>query len=85
MGRLPAPGQHAYEALQLARYEQGQYFLSHEDGFPPALAAENGFQRAATLLLYLNDVPQVCEGGCLGVVVCGWCVRGVWVVPRCWA
>jgi hypothetical protein len=41
------------------RYEAGQHFLAHEDAFPPELAAGNGFQRHATLLLYLNDVQQV--------------------------
>jgi hypothetical protein len=41
------------------RYTTGQHFLAHEDGFPPLLATSNGFQRHATLLLYLNDVQQV--------------------------
>jgi hypothetical protein len=41
------------------RYTTGQHFLAHEDGFPPLLANANGFQRHATLLLYLNDVQQV--------------------------
>ncbi|KAJ9510735.1 hypothetical protein QJQ45_027631, partial [Haematococcus lacustris] len=44
----------------VARYEAAQHFLSHEDAFPLRLARANGFQRRATLLLYLNDVP---EGG----------------------
>lgn len=57
-GQLPAPGQYCYEALQVARYEPGQYFMSHEDGFPVELAHTNGFNRHATLLLYLNDVQQ---------------------------
>lgn len=48
------------EGLQVAKYEKGEHFLSHEDGFPTKLAEENGFQRQATVLLYLNDVP---EGG----------------------
>ncbi len=30
--------------------------MAPQDGFPPELAARNGFQRAATLLVYLNDV-----------------------------
>ncbi|GLC36825.1 hypothetical protein PLESTB_000779000 [Pleodorina starrii] len=55
-GKLPRSGQYCYEALQVARYETGQHFLAHEDGFPPALASSNGFQRHATLLVYLNDV-----------------------------
>lgn len=45
--------------LLCCRYETGQHFLSHEDGFPALLATANGFQRHATLLLYLNDVQQV--------------------------
>jgi hypothetical protein len=43
----------------VSRYTTGQHFLAHEDGFPPLLANSNGFQRHATLLLYLNDVQQV--------------------------
>ncbi|GIM09885.1 hypothetical protein Vretimale_13685 [Volvox reticuliferus] len=57
-GRMPHSGQYCYEALQVARYDMGQHFLAHEDGFPPHLAASNGFQRHATLLVYLNDVPR---------------------------
>lgn len=57
-GKLPRPGQYCYEGLQLAQYQAGQHFLSHEDGFPPALAQQNGFQRHATLLLYLNSTEQ---------------------------
>lgn len=37
-----------------------QHFLAHEDAFPLGLARNNGFQRRATLLLYLNTVAQVC-------------------------
>jgi hypothetical protein len=37
----------------------GQHFLSHEDGFPGAAALEKGYNRRATLLVYLNDVPEV--------------------------
>jgi hypothetical protein len=33
--------------------------LAHEDGFPGAAALEKGYNRRATLLVYLNDVPQV--------------------------
>eukprot|EP00879_Flechtneria_rotunda_P022671 GHRR01023943.1.p3 GENE.GHRR01023943.1~~GHRR01023943.1.p3 ORF type:complete len:141 (+),score=55.45 GHRR01023943.1:1041-1463(+) len=36
----------------------GQHFLSHEDGFPASIALEKGYQRRATLLVYLNDVQQ---------------------------
>lgn len=55
-GRLPARSQFCFEALQLARYTHGQHFLAHEDGFPVPMAAENGFQRSATFVMYLNDV-----------------------------
>jgi hypothetical protein len=41
----------------------GQHFLAHEDGFPGAAALEKGYNRRATLLVYLNDVPQVSNGG----------------------
>ncbi|WIA13265.1 hypothetical protein OEZ85_006853 [Tetradesmus obliquus] len=57
-GKLPAGGQYCYESPQVARYLPGQHFLSHEDAFPALLATANGFQRHATLLLYLNDVQQ---------------------------
>lgn len=43
---------HLYEILA------GQHFLSHEDGFPANIALDKGYQRRATLLVYLNDVPQ---------------------------
>jgi hypothetical protein len=55
-GKLPRPGQYCYESLQITRYQQGQYFLAHEDAFPVRQAATNGFQRHATLLVYLNAV-----------------------------
>jgi collagen type III alpha len=48
------------EMPQVARYTPGQHFLAHEDAFPPAAALQRGFQRRATLLVYLNDVE---EGG----------------------
>ena len=35
----------------------GQHFLAHEDAFPVNTALEKGYQRRATLLCYLNDVP----------------------------
>lgn len=57
---VPKSGSFVFEGLQVAKYEQGEYFLSHEDGFPKPLAEENKFQRRATVLLYLNDVS---EGG----------------------
>ncbi|CAL8468053.1 g7592 [Coccomyxa elongata] len=59
-GRLPKPGQFCFESLQVARYQDGQYFMAHEDAFPLHVVPENRFQRTATLLLYLNDVA---EGG----------------------
>ena len=31
-GRLPRPGQYCFEALQVAVYQTGQYFMSHEVG-----------------------------------------------------
>lgn len=55
---MPRPGQHTFEGLQVANYESGQYFKSHEDAFPQELAGTNGFQRQATVLLYLNDVQR---------------------------
>ena len=36
----------------------GQHFLSHEDAFPADIAKQKGYQRRATLLVYLNDVQQ---------------------------
>eukprot|EP00877_Chromochloris_zofingiensis_P009202 jgi/Chrzof1/4535/Cz14g17110.t1 len=59
-GRMPAAGQYCFECPQVARYHTGQHFLSHQDAFPLPLARSNGFQRHATLLVYLNDVF---EGG----------------------
>lgn len=29
-GRMPKPGQYTFESPQLARYTEGQHFLSHE-------------------------------------------------------
>jgi hypothetical protein len=57
---VPKSGSMVLEGLQVAKYEQGEHFLSHEDGFPKQLAEEQQFQRRATVLLYLNDVA---EGG----------------------
>ena len=48
-----------FEEPQLVRYAPGQYFNWHYDAVPPTLL-NNGGQRVATLLVYLNDVP---EGG----------------------
>eukprot|EP00899_Mesostigma_viride_P004649 jgi/Mesvir1/14185/Mv09642-RA.1 len=60
-GQLPGPGKFCFELTQFARYQRGEHFLSHEDAFPLPVAVTKGFQRRATVLLYLNDVP---EGGC---------------------
>eukprot|EP00892_Ulva_mutabilis_P004664 jgi/Ulvmu1/256/UM001_0260.1 len=57
-GVMPKVGKYAFEGLQVANYQSGQYFRSHEDGFPHELAGINGFQRRATVLMYLNDVEQ---------------------------
>ncbi|WIA11416.1 hypothetical protein OEZ85_011533 [Tetradesmus obliquus] len=56
--RPTAPTQLAPELPQIAHYLPGQHFLSHEDGFPSAIALDKGYQRRATLLIYLNDVLQ---------------------------
>merc|ERR1711971_1217233 len=53
-GIAPLPGSLGLENLQVARYEHGQHYLAHHD------ATRTRFQRRATLLIYLNDVP---EGG----------------------
>lgn len=55
---MPRPGQYTFEGLQVAQYQSGQFFSSHEDAFPLELAGKNGFQRRATVLMYLNDVEQ---------------------------
>lgn len=39
----------------MTRYQKGQHFGTHEDAFPTPTARSNGFQRRATVLLYLND------------------------------
>lgn len=59
-GELPPAGTFCFEQLQVVKYQQGQSLPSHEDGFPQDLAKEWGFQRRATLQVYLNDVA---EGG----------------------
>ncbi|EFJ42400.1 hypothetical protein VOLCADRAFT_107241 [Volvox carteri f. nagariensis] len=52
------PGQTAFELPQVARYQPGQHFLTHEDAFPAAVVGSKGYQRRATLLVYLNDCEQ---------------------------
>ena len=50
----------SYELPQVAHYRGGEYFRTHEDAFPPEVSAKKGYQRRATVLVYLNDVA---EGG----------------------
>lgn len=71
-GKLPNHKQLCFEALQVAKYEAGQFFRSHEDGFPIETARLNGFQRRATVLVYLNDVA---EGGATRFDRLGFAVR----------
>jgi hypothetical protein len=70
-GRMPLPRQYTFEAPQVTRYlppeaaagrARGQLFGAHEDAFPRVVARANGFQRHATLLLYLNGRAPT-EGG----------------------
>ena len=51
-------GKWAFELPQVAHYSGGEYFKAHEDGFPIAVAAQKGYQRRATVLVYLNDVEK---------------------------
>mmetsp|Transcript_3531 Transcript_3531/g.10169 ORF Transcript_3531/g.10169 Transcript_3531/m.10169 type:complete len:388 (+) Transcript_3531:65-1228(+) len=51
-------GDWACEQPQLARYSAGQHFLTHFDSFPRDIVAQKGYQRKATLLVYLNDVEK---------------------------
>jgi len=44
-----------FEEPQLVRYQPGQRFTWHYDAVPPTML-NNGGQRLATLLVYLNDV-----------------------------
>ena len=48
---------HRSEEPQLVRYQPGQYFNWHYDAVPTTKLV-NGGQRVATLLVYLNDVPD---------------------------
>ncbi|GLI68159.1 hypothetical protein VaNZ11_012497 [Volvox africanus] len=57
--RPSQPGQVAFELPQVARYQPGQHFLTHEDAFPTTVVGSKGYQRRVTLLVYLND----CEEG----------------------
>ena len=51
-------GEWAFELPQVAHYSGGEYFKKHEDAFPIGIATEKGYQRRATVLVYLNDVPN---------------------------
>ena len=57
-GKRPLFKQYCFEGLQVAEYNQGQFFMAHEDAFPTDIANENRFQRHATVLLYLNNVAH---------------------------
>lgn len=48
----------AFELPQVAHYSGGEYFKAHEDGFPLSIAVDKGYQRRATVLVYLNDVEK---------------------------
>lgn len=48
------------EAMQILRYEIGQYYRPHHDFFADEFNKKRGGQRTATVLMYLND-PE--EGG----------------------
>jgi prolyl 4-hydroxylase len=50
------------EEPQIVRYQKGQEFSWHYDEVP-AKALENGGQRLATLIVYLNDVNPESGGG----------------------
>lgn len=57
------------EPPQVARYTAGQFYLPHFDAFdlrtqPGRECVHTGGQRTATVLMYLNDVPQPAGGGC---------------------
>jgi|TARA_B110000967_G_scaffold32292_2_gene30734 prolyl 4-hydroxylase len=48
----------SYELPQVAHYQGGEYFKTHEDGFPENVSQKKGYQRRATVLVYLNDVEK---------------------------
>jgi hypothetical protein len=59
--KAPTSGSpYSFELPQVAHYEGGEYFKTHEDAFPIEVAERKGYQRRATVLVYLNDVA---EGG----------------------
>ncbi|KAL9180210.1 hypothetical protein ACHAXT_008180 [Thalassiosira profunda] len=51
-----------FEEPQIVRYRTGEEFSWHEDAIPSA-QLENGGQRLATLLVYLNDMEEGRGGG----------------------
>mmetsp|Transcript_29409 Transcript_29409/g.65846 ORF Transcript_29409/g.65846 Transcript_29409/m.65846 type:complete len:300 (+) Transcript_29409:1551-2450(+) len=54
------------EALQVVKYEAGQFFKPHCDWFPPeqhAAGTFDGEQRLFTLLLFASDMPTHAAGG----------------------
>jgi Rps23 Pro-64 3,4-dihydroxylase Tpa1-like proline 4-hydroxylase len=57
-GRLPGPGQYCFEALQVAVYQHGQYFMTHEVRLPE-LRYRTSFFPAAGLRAPSNHT----EGG----------------------
>lgn len=59
MSKPSGPGSVRIELPQIARYGSGDFFKAHHDAFPSHVAASKGYQRIATLLIYLND----CESG----------------------
>mmetsp|Transcript_14099 Transcript_14099/g.17088 ORF Transcript_14099/g.17088 Transcript_14099/m.17088 type:complete len:321 (+) Transcript_14099:228-1190(+) len=46
------------EALQILRYEPGQYYRPHNDWFADQFNKDRGGQRIATVLMYLSDVED---------------------------
>jgi len=74
---LKGVDQTCFEEPQLVRYEPGQQFKWHLDGVPKA-QLENGGQRLATTLVYLNDL----EDELVGAGATTFRELGLKVVPR---
>ncbi|CAJ1395994.1 unnamed protein product [Effrenium voratum] len=71
------------EFPQVVRYERGQHFAEHQDAFNWEQVQQDGYQRQATFLLYLNDVEK---GGAtrfpeLGIDVQPRCGQGLLFFP----
>lgn len=64
IGMMPAPGQYTFESPQLARYEGGQHFLSHQVSGPlrPALLCLCNIGPAIYLASLRWSAVAVCEG-----------------------